>query len=395
MRPVRAILLTTAAVAVLTAGAAVALPSSAPRPATQVASTIAAAPVDRIAAAQERLRRLPGDWRTWAQLGLDYVDRARLTADPAYYPKAQGALRESLRLRPGNPDALAGSGALANARHDFSAARDLARKALAADAYNAVAVGVLADALTQLGDAPGATDAVQRLLDLKPGLPAYARAAYDLEQHGRLADARAIWLRAAADVYAPEDVAYVHAHLGDLAWLAGDAATAREQHETALRARPAYGQAQAGLARVRQATGDLPGALELWASLTARVPAPSLLIEYADALTKAGRAEEAAVQRKLAEAGLQLFAAAGGRDDLGEAELAIAQGQAGRAIAAARREWAVRRHADVADALAWALHLAGRDKEALGYAREAAKLGNPRYTPHLTAIEAALEGDVS
>ncbi|NUT38069.1 MAG: hypothetical protein HOV79_33900, partial [Hamadaea sp.] len=100
---------------------------------------------------------------------------------------------------------------------------------------------------------------------------------------------------------------------------------------------------------------------------------------------------DAAVQLQLAEAGLRLFTAAGGRDDLGEAELAIALGPPSRAVDAARTEWARRRHADVADALAWALHLAGRDREALTYAREAANLGNPRYTPHLMTIEAAIE----
>nr|BFE72957.1 hypothetical protein GCM10020092_062580 [Actinoplanes digitatis] len=43
---------------------------------------------------------------------------------------------------------------------------------------------MLADAHTQLGDAAAATAAVQRMLDLRPGLAAYARASYDLEQRG-------------------------------------------------------------------------------------------------------------------------------------------------------------------------------------------------------------------
>jgi Flp pilus assembly protein TadD len=46
----------------------------------------------------------------------------------------------------------------------------------------------------------------------------------------------------------------------------------------------------------------------------------------------------------------------------------------------------------VADVLGWALHLAGDDKAAIHYARDAVSLGsvNARYRYHLGAIEAAL-----
>ena len=43
---------------------------------------------------------LPTDWRSFASLGLAYVQEARVTADPSYYPKAEGVLRRSLELRP-------------------------------------------------------------------------------------------------------------------------------------------------------------------------------------------------------------------------------------------------------------------------------------------------------
>jgi cytochrome c-type biogenesis protein CcmH/NrfG len=53
------------------------------------AAEAGAAPrVDRLAAtisrAQERLARLPGDYDTWALLGVAYVERARVSADPGY-----------------------------------------------------------------------------------------------------------------------------------------------------------------------------------------------------------------------------------------------------------------------------------------------------------------------
>jgi cytochrome c-type biogenesis protein CcmH/NrfG len=101
---------------------------------------------DRLAAAieraQQRLRLVPKDYVAWAGLGSAYLERARVTADPSYYPKAEGALDRSLRLRPqDNPDALTGLGALANARHDFAGALGWARRALRVDPYHADAYG--------------------------------------------------------------------------------------------------------------------------------------------------------------------------------------------------------------------------------------------------------------
>src|SRR5207245_4280035 len=95
--------------------------AAAPAPATPVAADRLA---DAIARAQDRLRTLPKDWRTWAGLASAYVEQARVTANPAYYQKAEGAAQQSLTLHPeGNTDALTALGALANARHDFAAAR--------------------------------------------------------------------------------------------------------------------------------------------------------------------------------------------------------------------------------------------------------------------------------
>ena len=36
--------------------------------------------------------------RVTASLGLAYVQEARITADPSYYPKAEGVLRRSIAL---------------------------------------------------------------------------------------------------------------------------------------------------------------------------------------------------------------------------------------------------------------------------------------------------------
>ena len=145
-------------------------------------------------------------------------------------------------------------------------------------------------------------------------------------------------------------------------------------------------------------------ALGLFADLTRRAPTPSNLIEYAEQLRAAGRVDAARGTLDLAEASLALLAANGGRDDLSAAALAFARSDVafagsgvdgadpGRALTFARREWQRRHHADVADTLSWALHLAGRNVEALRYARLAQAPGarNATYAYHLGMIELSL-----
>ncbi|MEV6302622.1 hypothetical protein AB0M02_24635 [Actinoplanes sp. NPDC051861] len=348
---------------------------------------------DRIARAQQRLRDVPGDWPGWAALGGAYLEQARITADPGLYPKAEQAAKRSLALRrDGNGDALVVLGALANARHDFPAARDHARAALTIDSFDADAYGVLTDALTQLGDAAGATSAAQRMLDLRPGLAAYTRASYDLELRGRLAEANDLMRRGLDGAVDPHDVAFCRVQLGDLAFGRGDLDTASAEYAAALSADPSSIAARHGTLRVMAARGDLRGALTGYAGLTASLPSTSALLEYAELLRLAGREAEASQQLELAEAAEGLFTANGGADGLTAAALALARNRPADAVAAASAEWKKRRHPDVADTLAWALHATGRDAEALPYAERAVAGGGHTavHTYHLGMIQLSL-----
>jgi Flp pilus assembly protein TadD len=102
----------------------------------------------------------------------------------------------------------------------------------------------------------------------------------------------------------------------------------------------------------------------------------------------AGRDEEGDAQTALAGAAQKLFTANGGQDGLAAAALALAQDRPSDAVAAARSEWSRRQHPDVADTLAWSLHAAGNDAEALTYARRAVAGGThpAAYAYHLATI---------
>jgi tetratricopeptide (TPR) repeat protein len=360
-------------------------------------SAPAAAPADPLAqaisTAQDRLAELPGDWTTWAQLGAAYVEQARVTADPSYYGRAEGALQQSLALRPeGNEPALTGLGALANARHDFRAAADLAGRALDVNPFSAAALGVLVDARHQLGDHAGATEALGRMLELQPGVASFTRASYDAELRGD--DPAAVTaLEQALDLAAtPSDEAFCRTQLGALAFSTGDLAEAERQFTAGLAVRPGDAGLLLGQSRVLAARGDEGAAVETYRSLVAARPLPEHLVEYGEYLLSLGREAEAREQFAVVGTIRALFADSGVRDDLGVALFEADHGDPAAAVAAAEAEFAGRQNPDAHDALAWALHSAGRDAEALVHAQAATALGGAPalFLYHRGVIEAAL-----
>ncbi|MCS7478636.1 tetratricopeptide repeat protein [Umezawaea endophytica] len=378
----------------LLATTAATLPRTTPTP--PASAPIAETALSRaISTAQARLRATPDDPATWARLGSAYVEQARVTADPSYYGKAQGALEKSLALRPENGQALIGLGALANARHDFTAARDWGSRAAVVLPDTAEAQGVLADAHTQLGDADAATAAVQRMLDLEPGVPSFTRASYDLELHGRTDEARQALDRALQDATGPGDVAFCRYYLGELAFGSGDLDLADEHYDLGLLADPRDVPLAQGKAKTAAARGRTDDALAAYRDITRRVPLPQYLQEYAVLLRDAGRADEADRQWDLVARQEELLAAAGSVDHLTSSQTAAERGDAAAALAHAEAEWARRPNTLVADTLAWALHLNGRDAEALGFADRAAALGkrDAVFAFHRGTVLAALGRD--
>jgi tetratricopeptide (TPR) repeat protein len=343
--------------------------------------------------AQVRLRRLPNDDQTWAQLGSAYVQQARITVDPSYYPKAEGALQRSLRLNPsGNVAAFIGEGSLANARHEFDQALVWGRKALAADPYSAGAYAVLNDALTQLGQYPAAEAAAQKMLDLRPGLSSFSRASYVFEENGQVAAARSSMQRALAESTDPADVAFCRYYLGELDFNNGDPKSALEQYRLGLQAQPTSDPLLAGTAKAEAALGRVADALRDYETVVNRVPQPEYVLEYGQLLASLGRSDQARAQYAVLASIQQLFRANGVVDDLTAAVFEADQGSPTSALEHARAEWRRRHSVLVADALAWALHRTGRDAEALPYAKLANGLGwrNATFAYHLGMIELGL-----
>ncbi|MEV4887923.1 hypothetical protein AB0K48_00840 [Nonomuraea sp. NPDC055795] len=337
---------------------------------------------------QARLARLPGDYRSWAQLGMEQIEQARTTGDPAYYPKAEGALAKAAALAPRDDAVLTGRAALAAGRHEFKQAVRLAEQAISVNAYSSTAHGILADALTQLGDLPGAQRAVDKMLALRPGVPSFTRASYAAELRGDTASATELMRLAHEDAYLPADLAYTRYYLGELSLRSGALQEADRWYTRAQQAMPAYVPAMAGRARVAALSGRLPEALDLYQTVVNRLPLPQYLLEQGETRIKAGLPAD----WTLLKAQRRLYEDAGVRDALTWAEFEAYHGSPDAAVRLARAEYADNRNAVAADALAWALHRAGRSREALPYAEKATASGwrNAILYHHRAEIERAL-----
>ena len=364
--------------------------SAAASPAVLLTKTDAAS---TIRALQTRLKSFPSDWSAWSDLGALYTASARLTADPSYYAKADGAFATSLKIRPlDNASALTGKAALAASRHDFSGALTLSQTSEKLDSYNSTNLGVMFDALSELGRYPEAFTVLQRMVDLKPGVASYARVSYSYELRGDNEGAKFALTRALEVSQRPADTAFVRQYLGELAFNSGDLDTAEKHFDQGLRGDPAWVPLLAGRARVEAARGQSEKALRDWAEVTTRLPQPTYLIEYADLLASLGRESEAEVQYAIVGAVAKLFRAQGANVDLELALFDADQGRGSEALATAKAEQARRQGIHVEDAYAWSLHAVGQDEQALVHAKAAAHLGmrNALFFYHRGIIEKSL-----
>lgn len=342
------------------------------------ASLLAAAKPGSLEALQARLARVPGDYPGWATLGMLYVDRARVTADPTFYGKAQAAFERSLEVRPeDNPDALTGMAALQAAQHEFDEAADTARRALAINDFDASAYGVLTDALTELGRYDEAAQALQKVADLKPSYAVLTRIAYARELRGDVTGATAAMQQALDASVREGDAGFALLQLGDLSWnYGGDVARAADLYAQGLRRDPTSLPLQAAAARAAAAQGRTDEALAAYTEVTSRVPVQQSLVEHAELLATVGRTEEAAAQLELVEAANTLLEASGSVVDLERALFEADHGSAERAVADAQAAYDVAPgNIFAADALAWALHAAGKDEQALTLSDQSLELG--------------------
>ncbi|MEU9377370.1 tetratricopeptide repeat protein [Streptomyces sp. NPDC048255] len=373
-------------------------PGPSERAASAVGMGAPAAAVDLTALMADREKWLAqhgDDDASWAVLGSAYLEQARRTADPGWFPKAEKALKRSLEVRPaekGNFDAMTGMGALANARRDFGTGKKWGELVRAQAPQRWTAYPVLVDAYTGLGDYKGAQKAMERLLELHPGLAGYLRASQVYRDRGWREDAAMSMEHAAGAAKTPAEKAYTLFRLGELSWERGETAEALRQYEGALRTDPAQAQALGGRARALAALGRGGEAVRDYRMALGRTPEPRLALELGELLESMGRGEEARTPYDMLGALVARAGTNGVDDDVVLGLYEADHGDPGAAVRRLSQEWSRHKSVQVADALGWALHKAGEDSAALEYAKKATELGlrSADFAYHRAMIERAL-----
>jgi tetratricopeptide (TPR) repeat protein len=368
---------------------------SSPTPAAAVPRVVPSSGQDldaSIAALQNTLRRVPEDHVSWANLAVAYVEQARITGNATYYEKADEAAARSFEIEPDeNFTALAAQAAISAARHDFSDALASSDEALAINPRDLGALAVRVDALNELGRYDEQLKALRVADRLQPSTAIAARYSYAYELRGDLDRAAGI-LRRAAAAGSRTDKAYTLTLLADIQRKQGRLGSAARQLAVAQQAVRDHLPALVSSARLQVAQGHLVQAVRTWQDVVARQPLPEYVTELGELLQHLGRPEEADAQFAVVRTTIELLDASGVRTDLETALFEADHGSPERALSQARAEWRQRTSVHVADALAWALHRNGRDREALTIARRATSLDSPeaRFWIHRGTIEAAL-----
>jgi tetratricopeptide (TPR) repeat protein len=346
-----------------------------------------------IAELEQRVEANPDDLGAWQALGGAYIGRAAEVGDPSFYTLAEKALARAEALAPGDPATLLGQGRLALALHRFPEALDLGQRLVEQLPASADALAVLVDAQVELGRYDEAEVSLQRMLDLRPGLPALARASYLRELHGDVPGAIEAMTRAEAAGSAASDRANVAALLGSLQFRQGNLAAAADSYQRALDAAPGLVLAEVGRARVLAGEGEVDDAIEVLEQVVERFPAPEAVILLGD--LQAARGLDAATETyALVGAIAALQEEAGQIVDL---EMAVFEADRGEDPARAL-ELATRAHdarpgnVYAADALAWARLRSGDATGAVAPMESALRLGtaDPLVRFHAAEVFSAL-----
>jgi len=309
---------------------------------------------------ETRVEELPGDYLSWATLGIAYTEQARLTADTSYYPRADAALKRSLEVNDvDNFTAYYGLSALAAARHDFVLAESYASTGLAINASSGPLHGILSDAQIQQGRYDEGFASAQRSVDLAPGVASFARVSYTYELTGQIEQATSLMQRALDDATTGADRAFALFHLGELALGQGDPNTALGYFLEALDADPDNISALSGKAHALRVSGQKLTSVDTYKKLVAITPSADFLIEFGDFLANEGRDGEAQELYDRAREQIATDVTNGAKNDAGIIIFEADHGDPKKALLDAEAAVKERPFLEMHGAHAWALYVNG------------------------------------
>lgn len=307
--------------------------------------------VDReIEVLQKAAEKKPDTLDTWILLGRAWAKKARQTKDPGYWLNVDACAKIVFEQNPRNRLARELVAMVLLEQHAFADAKDAAGQLLLEDGDHLEALGIKSDAALELGQFDEALAAAQKMVDLKPNLASYARAAHLRWLQGDAEAAKSIYKASfdARDPRDPEPFSWVLTEAAMIFWHQGDIEGADKGFDKALEAFPDEPSALIGKARAAIALGDGKKAAEFAEKAYARGRFCEAAWLLGDARTRAG--DETAAK----EAYRQLIDCARKTDKRILAQfLATKNRDIEEAAAAIKEEAKVRQDIHTRDVMAW------------------------------------------
>lgn len=335
---------------------------------------------DLIKSLQARVKRAPEDYAGYAGLGAAYLQKGRETADAADYELAKNALETSLELLSNDPAAgfaMTQMAVVCMVEHRFEDALTWAQRALALGSGDPSPWAIAGDALADMGDYQGASEAYSRLKSSFGSDD--EKLAFSYQRDSRMSFLRfvagdtqgAIQLMRSA-VYTAitahmpaENIAWSQYQLGEELYLAGETSVAERAYLASLDSYPKYYRALAGLAKLRASQQKYAEAIGLYKEAIAAVPYPEYAAALGDIYQRIGQPEEAKKQYELVEFIGYLSQL---NQQIHNRDLALFYADHGiklhESLALARKELEVRRDIYSWDVLAWSLFKNEQPQEA-------------------------------
>jgi tetratricopeptide (TPR) repeat protein len=324
-------------------------------------------PAAQVAFWQRRVDANPTSALDRTQLGLAITAQARAEADLTLYEQAESALRQAEALNPQYPPTLLALGHAVHAQHEFAESRRIATEVLSAQPTSLPALALLGDAQLELGEYEQAAATYRRLAERDSSPAATSRLSRLAYLTGRPDDALQLAERSLDDArrrsLAAADESFYWFQLGYLRFATGDADAAIDALEHARLLDPDGPGATEQLAFVYASTGRDGDAIELYRQLLDSGPAADLHGQYAQLLRRSGDA--AGADRHL-QLGIELALETADRFPAERRHLIgfLVGVDPDLAVTLAEADLAERQDVGAYDALAWALHHAGRHAEA-------------------------------
>lgn len=218
----------------------------------------------------------PEDYKSMLSLAQAYIQEGRTTGDHGYYDKAANELLdEVIKNEPDNFDAKCCKANVLLSQHHFTEGLELAKTTLSLNPNSAFIYGILCDANLELGKYDEAVKMADKMVSIRPDIRSYARVSYLREILGDLPGAIAA-MKLATDAGYPglEQSEWTRCILGHLYENIGKLDSAEYEYSIALRNRPNYAFAFAGLGHIEKAKGNYKEAISYYEK------AKNLIIEF-------------------------------------------------------------------------------------------------------------------